>query len=114
MNLTYKNSAQKIDYYNFMLWATKGEAIFVVEVSGCYRNNPDGFINTNKGYIDAVIWDIYKYFAIGIIKRKLPRRLSFYLKAKLILQFFIRAIVKFVRKTDKTFLPLLIKTILSD
>ncbi len=104
----------KIDYFNFMLWATKGEAIFVDEVSGCYRNNPEGLINTNKGYIDAVIWDIYKYFAIGIIKGKLPRRLSFYLKAKLILHFFIRAIIKFVRNKDKTFLPLLIKTILSE
>lgn len=90
-----------------------GQRLKIVNWVGCYRDNPEGLICTKKRNVDAAIWDIYKYFAIGIVKGELPRRLSFSHKSILILQFFFRAIKNFIRNQDISFLPILVKSICS-
>lgn len=103
----------KCDYYLFMLLSTKGNAIYIDDEMGCYRNNPHGLINTDKQQIDDIIWQIYKYFALGVVGRQLARRLSFSVIAKLYCQFFYRAVNKYIRRQDKAFIFLLIKYIFS-
>lgn len=103
----------KCDYYLFMLLSTKGNAVYIDEEMGCYRNNPHGLINTDKQQIDDIIWQIYKYFALGVVGRQLARRLSFSVIVKLYCQFFYRAVNKYIRRQDKTFIFLLIKYIFS-
>lgn len=108
---TYFNKYQgpRCDYYLFMLLATKGQAIFLNDKTGCYRNNPNGQINTNKERIDKIIWEIYKYFAIGVLAGELDKKISLSSKLLFQIQIYYRALMMYIKNKDKLFMFTLLK-----
>ena len=99
------------DYYQFMLFATKGNAIFFNDKMGCYRNNPNGQINTNKEKIDQIIWEIYKYFAIGVVTGELTKKIPLVTNLLFLLQVTYRALMMYLKGKDKRFVLTLVKSL---
>lgn len=98
----YVNSEIGLDYFLFLYAAMKGNMVYIKEKTSCYRQSPNGLMETQKHYIDECLRKsfivISDYFLSGKGKK---RKLTENIKIELcILE---RAVAWFVNGKSKPF-----------
>lgn len=104
MDNFFKYSGPRCDYYYFMGIAALGEVVFVSDCTGAYRYNPKGAIATKHDMINESLWHIYKFFALEFVRGRIGLEYTNKIKFKLYYQFFYRAVVRFIKGEDYSFI----------
>lgn len=59
----YKNSPYKYDYTLACEASITGDVIYLEDVTGCYRQSPNGAMATMKNKVSKDIFEVFKYYA---------------------------------------------------
>ena len=105
----FEYNGPKIDYYLFMKLALQGKVSYIPDITGAYRNNPNGMVATAKNMILNTFKEVYKLSFFNFIDSELKFNYSILCRFKIYCMAWYRAIKWFYSDNDKLFLKRLIK-----
>lgn len=109
INIAKSRSGKAYDYMYFLEAASLGSSVYLSDITGCYRLNPQSLMNTRKSEIDMVLWDIYKQYALKFLRKEIGANYSVIERLKTIGQMYFRALKKALKFEDCSFILELFK-----